>query len=69
MNDMITALTDFVILAPHLLNAEDTRAFEIWLEKLELIDRRALFFYLKEHKNEIPAKHLKIAQRRFTTKL
>lgn len=65
LNDYFSALVDFTLLAPHLLEARNTMSFSIWMEKLELIDRRALFLYLRKHKDEIPEEHLAIAQRRF----
>lgn len=65
MNDYFSSLTNFVMLAPHLIEARNADAFQIWLEKLEKIDRRALFLYLREHKGEIPPEHIRIAQRRF----
>lgn len=65
MNDYFSALADFTMLAPKLLQAKNSQSFQIWLEKLEAIDRRALFLWLKKHKEELPRKHLDIAQRRF----
>ena len=69
MNDYFSSLTDFVMLAPHLIEAKTADSFQIWLEKLEKIDRRALFLYLKKHKTDIPAEHIKIAQRRFVKEI
>lgn len=65
MNDFFTALTDFVQLSPNLLKAKNSESFEIWLEKLEAIDKRSLLLFLRKHKSEIPEKHLVLAQRRF----
>lgn len=62
-------LTNFYQLAPHLLNAKTEEDFEIWLEKLEAIDRRSLFLYLRENKDKIDKKFLKRAQRRFVEKI
>ena len=69
LNDYFTALTDFVIISPNLLKADSERNFEIWLEKLALIDRRALFLFLKKHRDEIPPNHMKLAQLRFVKDL
>ena len=65
MNDYFTSLADFTMLAPHLLNAKDEEHFEVWLEKLLLIDRRSLLIYLRLHKDEIPENHMNLARRRF----
>ena len=65
LNDYFSSLIDFTSIAPHLIQARNAESFRIWLEKLELIDRRSLLLYLRKHKNEIPKKHLDIAQRRF----
>jgi len=65
MNDFFTALSDFVQLSPNLLQAKNSESFEIWLEKLEAIDKRSLLIFLRNHKDEIPEKHMKLAKRRF----
>ena len=65
MNDYFTSLIDFIQLSPHLLTAKNESSFEIWLEKLELIDKHALFIFLKNHKNEIPDDYMKLAQAKF----
>ena len=69
MNDYLSSLTNFVVLAPHLIEAKNTNSFQIWLEKLEKIDRRALLLYLRKNKNNIPAEHINIAQRRFVEEI
>jgi hypothetical protein len=69
MNDLFTGLTDFVQLSPNLLQAKNSESFEIWLEKLEAIDKRALYLYVKKHKAEIPENHLALVQRRFSKPL
>ena len=69
MNDYFSSLTDFVMLAPNILKATNADSFQIWLEKLEAIDRRALFLYLRQNKSQIPPEHLEIAQRRFVKKI
>ncbi len=69
MNDYFTSLADFVMLAPHLIEAGTPESFQIWLEKLEKIDRRALFLYLRKYKEEIPPEHIRIAQRRFVEEI
>lgn len=65
MNDYFTALTDFTLLAPRILRANNSHSFQIWLEKLEAIDRRSLLLYLRQNKNKIKPEYLAIAQRRF----
>lgn len=65
MNDYFSQLIDFTVISPHLLQAKTPESFEIWLEKLEKIDRRALKRFLILHKNEIPKAHFRIAQARF----
>lgn len=65
MHDHFICLADFIVLAPRLINAQNTASFEIWLEKLEAIDRRSLLLYLRTHKEKIRKEHLALAQRRF----
>ncbi|MCR5670147.1 MAG: hypothetical protein K6G10_04010 [Butyrivibrio sp.] len=65
INDMFSRLADFVNIAPNLLKASSKNSFEVWFEKLELIDKRSLYYYLKEHKNEIPREYLDMVRERF----
>ena len=69
LNDYFTSLSDFVMLSNHLLTAETEESFEIWLEKLELIDKRALLLFIRKNKNKIPENHLYLAQRKFVQKI
>ena len=69
LNDYFSALADFNMLSDHLLTAKTEESFQIWLEKLEAIDKRALYLYIKKHKAEIPENHLALAQRRFSKPL
>ena len=69
MNDFFTALSDFNMLSDHLLTAKTEESFEIWLEKLEAIDKRALYLFCQKHKHELPENHLALAQRRFSKKI
>ena len=65
LNNYFSSLVDFVQLAPHLYQATDKKEFQMWLEKLELIDRRSLFRYLQQNKHKIRPEFLALAQRRF----
>ena len=69
MNDYFSALSDFQMLSSHLLDAKNEESFEVWLEKLELIDKRSLLLFLRKHKEEIPEEHLRLARRRFSQKI
>lgn len=69
MNNYFTSLADFTMLAPRLIEAKDEEHFEVWLEKLLLIDRRSLLIYIREHKNEIPEQHMKLVRRRFVEEI
>lgn len=69
INNLFHSLVDFALLAPHLLQAKNLQSFIVWFEKLELINRRSLLIYLREHKNEIPKKHLDFARTRFVQKI
>lgn len=57
LNDYFIRMKDFTTIAPNLLKASSVQSFEVWYEKLELIDRRALLLYIKEHKDEIPEEY------------
>ena len=65
MNDYFTSLFDFVSLSDNLLTAKDSHEFEIWLEKLEEVDKRALYLFLKKNKDKISEDYMDLAKRRF----
>ena len=65
LNDYFSSLTDFIQLSPNLIKASSEREFEMWLEKLEKIDRRALLLYIRKNKNRINDSNLALAKRRF----
>jgi hypothetical protein len=69
MNDYFSALVDFYMLAPNLLKAKNKQAFLIWFDKLNLIDRRSLFLYLREHRDEISEDYMKLAQWHFVREI
>lgn len=53
MNDYFSALMDFNVLAPRLLKAKTEQEFDVWLDKLAVIDRRSTVLYIKAHEDEI----------------
>lgn len=59
MNDYFTALMDFNIAAPHILQAKTAQEFDCWLDKMAFIDRRSTVLYVKEHQEEIGAEFMK----------
>lgn len=65
MNDYFTSLSNFVSLSDNLLAAKDSQEFEVWLEKLEEIDKRALYLFLKKNKDKISEDYMDLAKRRF----
>ena len=69
LNNYLHNLTNFYQLAPHLLTAETETEFEVWFNKLELIDRRSLYLYVKENKDKIKEEYFPIVQDRFWEKL
>ncbi len=69
MNDYFTALTDFTILSKNLLSAKDFHGFIVWFDKLEKIDKRALYMFIKKHKDEFSSDCIEFAQKRFDVPL
>lgn len=65
MNDYFSALMDFVSISPRLLKARDDFEFELWFDKLRLIDNRALYLFLKQNKDQIPWQRIRYAQHFF----
>lgn len=58
MNDYFSALMDFNLLAPKLLQADTSRKFDIWLDKLAQIDRRSTVLYVKKNKDRIRPEYM-----------
>ena len=65
LNELFSGWDKFLSLSPNMLNAKDETDFKMWLDKLELIDSRFLFFFLREHYDEIKPEYMRLAQRRF----
>lgn len=53
MNDYFSTLMDFNTLAPHLLEANTKQAFDAWLDKLAMVDRRSTVLYIKANRDKI----------------
>lgn len=66
LNDFFTDMADFMNISGNLLKADTLQVFIVWFEKLELINKRSLFLFLKQHKKEIRPQFIKWAQERFT---
>lgn len=62
-------LIDFKQCSHFLLEAQSLEAFEVWFAKLELIDKRTLLLFLRQHKAEIRPEFLDLAQRRFAEEI
>ena len=67
--DYVIAIDDFNMLSNHLLSAKTEESFEIWFEKLELINKDALYMYLTKNKHRIPEEFIRMVQRRFPKKI
>ena len=65
LNEYFSRLVDFNQLAPNLLSAQTDTEFELWFEKLEQIDKRYLYIYIKENYKKIPLKRLTLIKDRF----
>ena len=59
MNDFFSTLMDFNLLAPKLLQAKTEQEFDVWLDKLAVIDRRSTVLYIKGHQDEIKTDFMK----------
>ena len=65
LNNWFSNIADFMNITPNLLRASSKESFEVWFEKLEKIDKRSLFLFLKKHKDEIPKEYLDSVRDRF----
>ena len=69
LNDYFTNLAAFQKYTPNLLQAKTLDEFVIWFDKLRLIDRRALFLFLRKNKSKFDPSYIKFAQRHFVAKI
>ncbi|MBP3278308.1 MAG: hypothetical protein J6M44_05065 [Butyrivibrio sp.] len=65
LNNWFSNIADFINISPNLLKASSLDSFKVWFEKLEKIDRRSLYLFLKKHKDEIPKEYLDSVRNRF----
>lgn len=68
LNECFSRWADFARLSDHLLNAETDFEFELWFEKLEAIDKRYLYLFIKDNYKKIPLKRLKLIRGRFDSR-
>ena len=68
LNEYFSRLADFYRLAPRLLQSSSDEEFELWFEKLEQIDKRSLYLYIKKFYQRIPIRRLKLIKDRFDYK-
>ena len=69
LNDWFSRMADFMNISQNLLKASSKESFEVWFEKMELIDKRSLYFFIKAHKNEISEEYLKMVRGRFRRRI
>ena len=65
LSEYMSTLITFTQLARRLLLCRNIHAFQIWLDKLDNIDRRALVLYLRRHKDKLPDEQLELARKHF----
>ncbi len=65
LNNYFTNLIAFNLTAHKLLEAKDEDSFEIWFDKLRLIDPRSLFVFVKKNQDKLPKEHLEAAKWHF----
>ena len=68
LNQYFSKLTEFVSMAPHLLHAKSDQEFEVWMEKMEKTDRRALFLFAKKHQHNLSEQRFQKIMNRFPEK-
>lgn len=62
-------LTDFYSVLPNLKAADTKENFLIWYDQLERIDRRSLYIYLHNHKDELNSEYVDLVRDRFKREL
>ena len=65
LSEWFSRAADFHNIAPRLLGASSDREFELWFDKLSIIDKRMLLLYLRQHGHELTPERRGFAQSRF----
>lgn len=65
LSEFFSRLVDFNLISGNLLSAKTDEEFELWFEKLELIDKRYLYLFIKKNHKKIPIRRLKLIRDRF----
>lgn len=65
LNEYFSRLSDFYSISNNLLRASTEEEFEVWFEKMELIDKRSLYLFIRENYENIPLNHLALIRKRF----
>lgn len=63
--DYFERLADFYRISHHLLTCNNEDEFEVWFEQAELIDKRALYLFIKDNHSKIPESYLLKIKDRF----
>lgn len=69
LNRLFTSASDFQNMSQNLLRAETFEAFQVWYEKLEKVDRRMLFFFLRKNYSSIKPEFIGYAEKRLKKKI
>ena len=69
LSDWFSGMADFTNISRNLIAASTKDEFEVWFEQLEQINKRSLFFFLRQNQKRIPREYLESVQWRFTRPL
>lgn len=65
VHDLFIRMVDFHKMKNHLLEADTLQGFIVWFSKCEQCDKRSLYLFLQQQKENIPEEYLDYAQSRF----
>lgn len=58
INNYFHDISNFMNILPNMINAQTKDEFQIWFDKLYIIDKRSLFLYISDNKDLInPMNH------------
>lgn len=69
LNRLFSNAANFHNMSQNLINAESFEAFQVWFEKLELIDRRMLYMFFKKNHALFKDEFVSYAEKRLRRKV
>ena len=69
LNQLFSNMANFHNMSQNLIKAESFEAFQVWFEKLELVDRRTLYLFMRKNHALFKDEFVDYAEMRLRRKL